>query len=101
MRQRLREIDGAPPADLKQRVLIDQAFIQTRQRGNNLDGGAGLEAALERQFLVHDGQEPASAGVDYNNASVIGTKRLHCRSPDYQILSVHQIAFGGIGECGR
>jgi hypothetical protein len=81
--------------------LIDQALIQTGQRRDNLDSGAGLEAALERQFLVYDGQEAAGAGVDDYNTSVIGTEGLHGCSPDYQILSVNQIPFSRIRECGR
>jgi hypothetical protein len=60
-----------------------------------------LEAALERQFLIHDGQEPARAGIDDYDASVIRTKRLYRCPPDNKVFSVNGIAFGGIGECRR
>jgi hypothetical protein len=69
VRQRLRQVVAAVAEELA--IAAHQLLTERRQRHRNLDRGAGLKSAAERQLLVDDGQDAARVGICHHHRSVV------------------------------
>ena len=77
-------------------LIVDDAFVQPRQRGDNLDGGARLISALIGQLLVDDGENAPGVGIGNNDRAILRSQGLHRRAASHQILAIHQIPYRGV-----
>jgi len=98
VRQRVGEIHLAKAEQAELRIRLDDLLAQTGQRHSHFDGGARLEAAAKRQFLVDHGKDAAIGRVHYHYRAVVIPQGLHGGAAHVQILAIHIVALGGIGE---
>ena len=70
--------------------------MQGGEGGDQLDGGTGREAAVERGLLVDDGQDAAGLGIDHDDGAVVGSQRVHRGAAYVQVVAIHIVAGGGI-----
>ena len=73
--------------------MFHQTFAQRRQRHGNLDRGAGLKSAAERQLLVDHGQDAAGIRVGHHDGAVERAERFNRSLADFGIVA--------LGSCRR
>src|SRR5579863_1590961 len=84
--------------DVQRGFLIDDAFVQSRQRRDNLNGGTGLVRTLVSQLLIHDGKDAPGVRIRDDYSSILWSEGLHRRAASHQVFTIHRIANGGIDE---
>ncbi len=95
-RQRLRHVVTDVAADIDGGVLADQAFGESSERGDELDGRAGNEAGLESEPLIHHAEHAAAEGVHHDDAAREAAKGSDGGAADGEIVAIDVIADGGI-----
>ena len=99
MRQRFGQIQVEVAAKVHWRVFGDDAFLERGEGDGNLDGGARLGAARERQLLVHHRQNPAIARVNGDYGAIHVAQGVDCRLAHHWIFSSSDIALGDVVIC--
>src|ERR1700733_6012537 len=98
MRNGFGQIHRMMLGDVKRGFLIDNAFVQSRQRRDNLNGGTRLVRTLVSQLLIDDRKNAPGVRIGDDDSSILWSESLDRRAARHQVLTIHRIANGGIDE---
>ena len=87
----------AEAGELDRGVARDQALRERGQGDGELDGGAGLGAGRERQFLIDHGQDAAVGGVDDHGGAVHVAERVDGGLADDGVFAGGDVAGEHVG----
>ena len=80
MRDGFGQVHGMVFLDLERGFLIDDAFVQPRQRRDNLDGGAWLVRTLISQLLVHHRKDAPGVRIRHDYCAALWAQRHYRRA---------------------
>ena len=91
-----RQVEAGVPAQVDHGVAFHHMFVECRQAGDQLDGGAGREAGLQPQLLIHHGQNAPGVRIGHHHAAPRGSQAATAARRTVEIFAVDVIALGGI-----
>jgi len=77
-------------------VRIDDVFGEGRQGGDQLDGGAGNEASLERELLADYGKDAAVIRVNHHHGAATRSQGLDRGASHGQVITIDGVPGGRV-----
>ena len=98
--QSLGEVEVITAAEVHRSVFVDDAFVEGGEGNGELNSGAGLGAAGERELLVDHGENAAIGRIDGDDGAVHVAEGIHSGLANDGILTGGNVSGSqiGIGE---